>query len=90
VALRLLREATRWKPCFAVRHPETCSSEDLDAAIAHSLPEAAIAAERAGRAAEQPAKGARGNGSGVTDPMSSKGRRKGQGASEPKQRQPRS
>jgi len=45
VAMRLLREATLWKPCYAVRHPETATAEELREAIAPVLPEK-IAAER--------------------------------------------
>jgi hypothetical protein len=42
VATRLLREATRWKPCYAVRHPATCSPEILSEAIARALPEGLV------------------------------------------------
>jgi predicted ATP-grasp superfamily ATP-dependent carboligase len=38
VAMRLLREATRWKPCYVVRHPEASTSEELCQAIAAVLP----------------------------------------------------
>ena len=38
VATRLLREATRWKPCYVIRHPEACSLEALSEAIARALP----------------------------------------------------
>jgi hypothetical protein len=41
VATRLLREATRWKPCYAVRHPATCSPEALTDAVARVLPDGA-------------------------------------------------
>ncbi|MGE0160390.1 MAG: hypothetical protein AB7T31_13350 [Gemmatimonadales bacterium] len=46
VATRLLREALRWKPCYVLRHPESCSREALSEAIARVLPEASLAAER--------------------------------------------
>jgi D-aspartate ligase len=46
VATRLLREATRWKPCFAIRHPAACSPEALTEVIARALPEGLVAAER--------------------------------------------
>jgi hypothetical protein len=42
VATRLLREATRWKPCYVVRHPENCSRESLTDAIARILPETVV------------------------------------------------
>jgi len=42
VATRLLREATRWKPCYAIRHPATCSEEAITEAIARLLPEDSI------------------------------------------------
>jgi predicted ATP-grasp superfamily ATP-dependent carboligase len=46
VATRLLREATRWKPCYAIRHPESCAPDALADAIARALPGVTPAAER--------------------------------------------
>jgi hypothetical protein len=42
VATRLLREATRWKPCYAIRHPAGCSEESIAEAIARLLPDGAL------------------------------------------------
>jgi hypothetical protein len=75
VALRLLREATRWKPCYVVHHPESCASEEMDAALARFLPDAAIAAERAAQAASQATNGKSGAAAKPKAPMSARGRR---------------
>jgi hypothetical protein len=40
VATRLLREATRWRPCYVVRHPAGSTSDGLRGAIAAVLPDA--------------------------------------------------
>jgi D-aspartate ligase len=56
VATRLLREATRWKPCFAIRHPAACSPEDLSEVIARALPDGLVAANRSksSKSSDQP------------------------------------
>jgi hypothetical protein len=54
VALRLLREATRWKPCYVVRHSEASSSEQVNAAIARALPD--VSASPAGPPMAQPSR----------------------------------
>jgi len=46
VAARLLREATRWKPCYVVRHPAAATSEELRQAIAAALPESIATPDR--------------------------------------------
>jgi hypothetical protein len=46
VAMRLLREATRWKPCYVVHHPEASTSEELRQAVAAVLPGPVPAADR--------------------------------------------
>jgi hypothetical protein len=45
VATRLLREATRWKPCYVIRHPETATPETLAEGISRVLPDIALNAE---------------------------------------------
>jgi predicted ATP-grasp superfamily ATP-dependent carboligase len=50
VATRLLREATRWKPCFVIRHPESATPEALAEEIARVLPDVAVT----GHSAQKP------------------------------------
>jgi hypothetical protein len=47
VATRLLREATRWKPCYAIRHPASCTEEAISEAIARLLSEDAVSGKSA-------------------------------------------
>jgi hypothetical protein len=46
VATRLLREATRWKPCYVLRYPANCSSEALSEAMARVLLDTHESADR--------------------------------------------
>jgi D-aspartate ligase len=87
VALRLLREATRWRSCYVVHHPEGCATGEIDAAIARFLPDAAITAERAAEAANQATNERNAIDPKPKAPMSSRGRRQRAGSSPSEQPQ---